>query len=279
MIHLQNKITKIELQKRNKNRVNVFIDEEYAFACSCELIFSHSLKTGQCIDVQYTKEIVEEDNYISAKNHALKYIERSIKTEKEIKDKLSQKEYSEYTINRVMDFLRQYNFASDERYAEMYIKEKAKINGKNKIKFQLLKKGIREELVKEKIEHITNEEDRAYFLAEKKYKILLKNETNTEKLCKKLSNYLLRIGFDYSDIKVVINKIIYSESIENYNECNFFAHKKKNYENLHEIAIKRHAILMKSEKDLEKLYRKLWQYLIRRGFAYDDVKMELKKLI
>ena len=34
-----NIITKIEVGKRNKERVNIYIDEEYAFSISAELIY------------------------------------------------------------------------------------------------------------------------------------------------------------------------------------------------------------------------------------------------
>ena len=33
---MSNIITKIEVQKRNKDRVNVYINEEFNFACSSE---------------------------------------------------------------------------------------------------------------------------------------------------------------------------------------------------------------------------------------------------
>jgi regulatory protein len=33
------KITKIEIQKRNKERVNLFLDGEYAFSISAELVY------------------------------------------------------------------------------------------------------------------------------------------------------------------------------------------------------------------------------------------------
>ncbi|MCC5424208.1 recombination regulator RecX, partial [Clostridium botulinum] len=47
---MSNIITKIEVQKRNKDRVNVYIDEEFNFACSSELIYYHNLKKGKVID-------------------------------------------------------------------------------------------------------------------------------------------------------------------------------------------------------------------------------------
>ena len=39
-----NIITKIEVRKRNKERVNIYIDEEYAFSISAELVYKENLK-------------------------------------------------------------------------------------------------------------------------------------------------------------------------------------------------------------------------------------------
>ena len=102
----KNIITKIELQKRTKDRVNVYINEEFAFACSAEIIYTYSLSKDKNIDMDYLKEIIDEDNYIKCKSYALKIIERTYKTEKQIFDKLAQKEYDEKIINKTIDFLK-----------------------------------------------------------------------------------------------------------------------------------------------------------------------------
>ncbi|WP_346961661.1 hypothetical protein [Clostridium sp.] len=36
-------ITKIEAQKKKDNRVNIFINDEFAFGCSSELVYYHNL--------------------------------------------------------------------------------------------------------------------------------------------------------------------------------------------------------------------------------------------
>ena len=83
-----NIITKMEISKRNKERINIYIDEEYAFSISAELVYKENLKVKDKVDVQLLKKLSDEDNYIKCKNAAIKIIERSYKSEKEIKDKL-----------------------------------------------------------------------------------------------------------------------------------------------------------------------------------------------
>ena len=66
------KITSIEVQKRNVNRVNVYVDEAFTFACDAELIYKQGIQKDSIIDVEAIKEIVKEDEFIKCKNSALR---------------------------------------------------------------------------------------------------------------------------------------------------------------------------------------------------------------
>ena len=115
---MNNIITNIELCKKNKERSNIYIDNEFAFAVSNEIIYKFHLKIKCNIDMELMTEIIKEDNYIKGKETALKYIERSYKTESEVRKKLLDKEYEEETIERIIEFLSNYNFINDNEYVE-----------------------------------------------------------------------------------------------------------------------------------------------------------------
>ena len=84
-------ITKIEIQKKNKERVNLFLDGEYAFSLSIELVYKEGLNTNDEIDSEKLKILAEHESSIRCKNSALRIIEKSYKTEKEVRDKLNTK--------------------------------------------------------------------------------------------------------------------------------------------------------------------------------------------
>ncbi|GAA0718116.1 hypothetical protein GCM10008905_04480 [Clostridium malenominatum] len=209
-------ITKIEIGKRNKNRVNIYLDEEFAFACSMEIVYRYHFKEGKDIDLQILEEVIEEDNYIKGKSDSLKFLGKSYKTQKQIYDKLLDKGYDVNTINRVIDFLEEYDFVDDERYAELYIKEKMTKEGTNKIKFSLLSRGIKEEIIMEKLEEIDSSvgDDALLKVAESKYNQIVKGEDDKRKIYKKLSEFLFRKGYDWENIKGVVNKILKMDSYD-----------------------------------------------------------------
>ena len=133
-----NIITKMEISKRNKERINIYIDEEYAFSISAELVYKENLKVKDKVDVQLLKKLSDEDNYIKCKNTALKIIERTYKSEKELAERLELKGYDSHIIKSTINFMKEYNLLNDNSYATMYVKDKSKIAGKRKIKYKLL---------------------------------------------------------------------------------------------------------------------------------------------
>ena len=210
MFSLNNVISKIEVQKKNKDRVNVYIDGEYAFPCNSEVIFLHMIKVGQTVDADNLQEIINMDDYIKCKDSALRIIERSYKTEKQIYDKLIQKDYDKASIDKVLDLLKEYKLLDDEKYAKTYIKEKIKEQGKTKIKYALISRGISEGIIQENLSLIGNEEEEqsAMNLGEKKYNILIKREDDPKKIYKKLGDYLITRGYNFQTVKIVLNKIL-----------------------------------------------------------------------
>lgn len=207
---MKNIITRIQAGKRNKNRVNVYINYEYTFSCNAELVYKFNLRKDEEIDLEYVKELVIEDNYLSCKESALKTISRTYKTEKEMKDKLEMKGYDDSSIERVMSFLKEYTFIDDNKYVEMYIKDNCSKSGRNKIKYNLSRKGIKDDLIQEKLSLIDEDEEvnSVMELAQKKYNILRKSEDDKYKIRTKLVQFLLRRGFKYDIIKTVLNDLL-----------------------------------------------------------------------
>jgi len=274
---MSNSITKIEVQKKNKERVNIYINDSYSFSCSAELVYNCQLKVGKAAEIKELEKVIEEDNFIGCKNAALRAIERTYKTEKEIADKLLAKEYDEKTIARTLEFLKAYNFVDDNKYAAAYIKEKIRSQGKNKIKFSLIRKGVPEAIIVDRLSEINRdrEEDTALVLAEKKYNILVKNEGDYRKIYKKLGDYLIRLGYDSEIVKDILNKVVKEEKNEDKDNTPKFLDEEK----LKELAEKRYNIIKKSEKDERKLYKKLGDLLIRKGYSYEQVRPVLREIL
>lgn len=258
------------------------MNDEFAFACDAELVYIHNITKGRTIEKESLQNIIDEDNYIKGKNAALHFLERSFKSSKQVVDKLTAKEFDDKTIDRVIEFLKEYGFIDDIRFVELFIKEKINSCGKNKIKFTLLRKSLPKELIQQGLDKITTEQqlEIALKLGEKKIATLSKSEKDSQKLYKKTSDYLVRSGYDYEIVNEVLGKItkdINSEEAKEVVETEDTY--EEDYNKLKELASKRYNILIKSESQKIKLYKKLGDYLLRRGFKWDIIKKVLRDLI
>lgn len=274
-------ITKLEVQKNNKNRVNIYLDEEFAFACSTDLVYYYNLENGKKINIDLLKEIIEEDNYIKGKSAALKLIEKSYKSEKEIYDKLITKGYEEKTIVRILNFLKQYNFINDEKYAEMFIKEKLSSYGKDKIKYLLLKKGIDEKIIEDKLSSISeyDEKEQGIKLARKKYASLISSERSINKIYKKLGDYLIGRGYNFDLVNSILKEVIQNKDYEDENYIKDEFTEEEKMDELRKIAEKRYKILLKSEDNYVKIYKKLGMFLARKGYSWEEINKTLKEIV
>lgn len=205
-----NIISKIESQKRNKDRVNVYIDEEYAFSCELETLVTNNLKQGLKVDPYKLAAIVFNDNYLKCKNCALRIIERGQKSEKAMTDKLKLKGYDETVIHKTIDFMKEYDFIDDEKLTKSYISQKSSSQGRNKMRASLYNKGISDDIIRNYIGSVDEkmEESTALNLAIKRYNVLIKRDNEKNILYKKLGDFLLRKGYSYDICKSVLKSVL-----------------------------------------------------------------------
>ncbi len=202
-------ITKIESQKKNQDRVNIYVNNEFFIAIYTELVYSFNLKKGMEIDEDNLKDLLKNEMYIKAKNKALNILSKADQSEKKIKEKLSS-EYEEDTIDKVIEFLKKNNFINDDILAQKIVNTNINLNrcGKNRIKQNLYVKGIDKNSISEAINEIDDdvEFDNAMYLAKKRYD-RIKNE-DKRKIYQKISQHLAYKGFNYDIIKRVLNKLL-----------------------------------------------------------------------
>lgn len=208
-------ITKIEAQKRNTDRVNIYINDEFFMSIFTELVYTFNLKKGMEINKDNLKCLLDNDMYIKAKNKALNILSKADQSEKKIKEKLSS-DFEENTIDKVLDFLKNNKFIDDKLLAQKIVNTNTTLNkyGKNKIKQNLYNKGINSKEISNAISNIDSdiEFENAMYLAKKRYDKI--KDDDKRKVYQKLYQHLAYKGFDYSTIRCVLSKILNFEEYE-----------------------------------------------------------------
>lgn len=202
-------ITKIEAQKRNKDRVNIYVDEEYFMAVYAELVYTHSLKKGMEIDKDSLESLLHDEMYMKAKNKALSILSKSDQSEKKLREKLLN-DYDENIVEEVLEFLKGYKLINDNLLAEKIVHDNMNLSkfGKNKIKQNLYNKGIAASDIQDAISQINpdDEYENAKYLAEKRLKRLKGEDKN--KINQKIYQHLAYKGFSYDIIKRVLRELL-----------------------------------------------------------------------
>lgn len=204
-------VTAIEQQKHNKDRFSVFVDGDFAFGlCKADILY-FKIKENEPIDKEKFDFIVENLVYIKAQDTAMNFLSFKPRTEREVNIKLKEKEFSDEVINKVITFLKKYNYINDRKYCEMYISDgmRLKKKGKYLLKFELIQRGIDEKIISEVFDEIeVNEVELAKTLIKKKYNL---QDEITDKEKQKIYGMLARKGYSYSDIKQALYEVINDE--------------------------------------------------------------------
>ena len=194
-------ITKLEIQKNNKDRFNLYLDEKYYSGISLELVVREHLKVGLDIDEEHLRNLILEDEKGKALAKAIKYIGTNLKTAKQLRDYLRKKDYNLNTINYVMDKLIEYNYLDDENYARAYVLTCSTKYGKLKLKSQLKSKGVSDEIIDKYLDTANIDSIEKVAL---KY---MKNREFTYENCQKLSRFLYSRGYEFDEINSLVNRL------------------------------------------------------------------------
>ncbi len=142
-------ITEIAKQKRNENRVSVYLDG--AFALGMDALDAHNLglRVGDTITPAQLAHIRDTAEFSAAQQTALRLVSRRAYTAKGIADKLAEKEYSPETIAKVLAFLTEYRYVDDYDYARRFVEECVSLKGYGfyKIKQELNRRGVPQEVI------------------------------------------------------------------------------------------------------------------------------------
>lgn len=198
------KITAITAQKKNPNRVNIYLDGEFAFALA--RITAAWLKTGDLLNDEKIAKLQAEDSKERAYQQAMLFLSYRARSEKEIRQNLLKHEYSEDVVEGTLQRLRESGLANDNEFARAWVENRSTFRPRSRraLTMELRQKGLDEETVKQAVANV-DENALAYETAQKRaprFKDLEWNEFR-----KKLSDHLARRGFPYSIVTSVVTRL------------------------------------------------------------------------
>ena len=193
------------LELLDKSKVKIYINEEYAFLLYQKDIQRFQIEEGMEITEELYHDIIENTIYRRAKQKAIAILKYMDRTEEELRNKLKGASYPNEIIDRTIQYVKEYDYLNDERFASFYVRNKMKTKSKLQIRLALLQKGIRKEIIDNIFtkEYEDKEQENPEDIAIKKHisKKTRGNSVLTQEEKQKLMTSLYRKGFDIERIK------------------------------------------------------------------------------
>lgn len=197
-------ITRLTQGKKNPNRVNLYLDNQFAFALSIDEVVKHSLKKGLELKSEQIESLKDTDqtDHIYAK--ILNFLSYRPRTVKEVRDRLYKYEVRDATKqNLLISKLKSRGYLDDLKFAEWFIgsRNTHRPRSLQMIKQELQSKGIEVDVIKSVINQVSDESETISHLLAKK---LGTPHTLDQTEKQKIYSYLSRQGFVWDKIKEVV---------------------------------------------------------------------------
>lgn len=202
------KITDIMPQKRN-GRVNIYINNSFAFGLNEELRFKYDLYVDKEITQDFINDVLKAEEQNKVLNHAFNILSYGQNSKKSLYTKLMKKDYEEEHVLRAIEYCEERDYIDDKAYAKSFIKDKVNLkkHGSNRIRYDLISKGVSKDIIDEVLDLNFDEEyERALELADKKVKSYKNDDTNA--IYRKLGGFLTRRGYPYDIVTKVLRQIL-----------------------------------------------------------------------
>lgn len=200
---MNHKITALTRQKRNRGRINVYLDGNFAFGL--EHIVAAWLRVGQEISDEKILKLQQEDCFEVAYKRAVNFLSYRPRTEYEIKLNLRKHKVDQDIQGKVIDRLQRGNLIDDARFAETWIENRSEHRPRSRrmLASELRKRGVEIQVIDNALKEIDDNE-LAYRAATKQSRKFQHLEKEVYR--KKMFGFLSRRGFNYSDSLDAVNQ-------------------------------------------------------------------------
>ena len=200
--YMDKTITYLETQKNDPNRINVYLDDEFAFGIS--RFVGVGLKHGEKINESLIASLLIEDTREKALQRALRFINYRPRSVFEVKEKLEDLGFGNDVVDDVLNELIEKRYVNDREFADNWVT--SRINSKPRshkmLEYELKKKSIPEDVIQTVLESAPDDEELAIQLGKKYLRRFVNLDEN--EFSKKMIGVLARRAFPFSIVKTAI---------------------------------------------------------------------------
>lgn len=201
----QGVITALEVQKRNKERVNVFLDGEFAF--SLNSVEAAKLRKGQILSEAEITTLRGSDAVVRAVDQAALFLSYRPRSKAEIRQNLAKKEVPPEVIEAALERLENLGYVDDHAFTQFWVENRSSFKplSQRALRYELRQKGVPLSIINEVLQTV-DDDSAAYQAAQERLRRLRGSSQQVFRV--KLRDFLARRGFSSSVTSQVIAQII-----------------------------------------------------------------------
>lgn len=189
-------ITAIAEQQKDKNRVNVFIDGVYTLSLTLDQILTEKIKPGLQLESKDVERLKKLSSDGKLKQRMYEWLGLRPHSQKELRDYLHRKQVGPEQIELWVKEAQDYHLQDDTSFARWWVEQRRHKNrSESFIRQELRQKGVDQATIADVLTDNETKDNDAL------KQLIAKKRTQTRYAdTKKLTDYLLRQGYRYSDI-------------------------------------------------------------------------------
>ncbi len=204
-------ITALTLQAGDQERVNVFVDGQFALGVSVYVMQDERLHKGQVLTQNDWDRLEQAERGSKAWNAALRLLEVRPRTERELRDRLRRKEFLPDQIDRVITRLRDLELLDDAQFAKLWVANRQNLSprGAQGLRQELRAKGVNREVAEQVVAETTDPDSEREACADVARRAVHKYSNAPDRMTfnRKFGSFLQRRGFGFDTIKPVLDEL------------------------------------------------------------------------
>lgn len=204
-------ITALRIQKRNRERVNVYLDDEYAFALPA--IEAANLHKGQFLSDAEITNLRTLDLRSKAYDKAVRYLAVRPRSEREVRRRLGRyrskkrEKLPDAHIDWVIDKLMAQGYLDDSEFARYWVEQRNRFKPRSPraLRYELRQKGVSDRIIESVLTDGVDAAEAA--LAAARSRLSRWQHLDEERFRKKMIGFLQRRGFTWHITQQTVEQV------------------------------------------------------------------------
>lgn len=200
------KITALRTGKGRNQRVNIYLDGQFAFSLDSEVVAREGLQTGQPLSGEQVKVLAESDQHQRCLSAATRYLSYRPRSESELRERLRRRSFDTETTEAVISQLKEQGLVDDTAFARYWAENRESFSPRSRglTRVELRQKGIADDIIAGAVNGI-DDETSAYKAAVSRAHSL--RQVGYVDFRRRLGEYLKRRGFSYRVISHTVEQL------------------------------------------------------------------------